>query len=94
MNRIVNPFRRGPRIAQFERAVGAFLRRDPIFFLETGERHRLNSFAHSFWQGYDGIDPGFGEGRPGWQTARTYGAYVFWRAGVACRAYDDKGGAQ
>lgn len=84
---IRNPFRKAPQRAAFDEMVRNWQTRSRLLFLPGGERCMGNSWAGSFWRGYDAA-PGtpYDWRHPRWDSAsKQMLTYVYVRAGAACR---------
>lgn len=78
MAAIVNPFRTRFMRDNFDRVVNAYHTKHKDLIRKDGTRHNGNSWATTFWRGYDGILPG------SWDAAsRKTAAYAVWCAGRA-----------
>jgi hypothetical protein len=77
-----NPFRHPLKRKQFDMLIAAFEQKDKMLFTRESLPHRNNSFAASFWAGYNGLTGGLFH--PDDPKYREMAAYVFYRAGQEC----------
>lgn len=81
-------FKNPQKLAQYDRLLAAFARKDKLLFNSDGTPHRRNSISGNFWAGFDGIDGGLF--RPNDPAYRKTASYVFYRAGADCRKNIEK----
>ncbi len=75
---MINPFRTKFMRANFDAVVAAYETKHKDLVRPDGTRHKGNSWATTFWRGYDNVLPG------SWDAeSRKTAAYAVWRAGRA-----------
>ena len=78
-----NPFKSALYRRQYDKAVAAYQNKDKFLF-HGDQPHRSNSWAATFWAGFNGIEGGLF--RPTDSTYRRSPSYVLYRAGKDCAA--------